>query len=303
MKTIVVLGANGNLGCRLVHHLRSHDVRIRCLLRTKSDDRSLSELSAKNMSILKIDFRSDRELNHALEGADVVVSTLAGLDDAFSLQLRVMQAAAKLGIPRFIPSDFAIDFLKIPPNSNRNLEFRKRFFTEAEKVAIKKTSILCGAFMDMLTRQAPFILFNLKRVLCWGNPDQLMDFTTVDNVAAYTAFAAVDDKEAPRFLRISGQEISANGLAGTMSRLTGKPFRILKPGNLWLFGNIIKLTKAFSREEQTLYPAWQGMQYMHNMYEGSAKFSCLDNERYPLKWDGVIDVLKKMGASAPESNS
>jgi nucleoside-diphosphate-sugar epimerase len=303
MKIIVVLGANGNLGSRIVHYLKSQDVQIRCLLRTKSDDRCLSEHSAANTSILKIDFQSDTELNQALEGADAVISTLAGLDDVFSLQLRVMQAAAKLRIPRFIPSDFAIDFLKIPPNSNRNLEFRRRFYIEAEKVAIKKTSILCGAFMDMLTGQAPFLLFNLRRVLCWGDPDQLMDFTTVDNVAAYTAFAAVDDKETPRFLRISGEEISANGLAGNMSRLTGKPFRILKPGNLWLFGNIIKLTKAFSKEERTLYPAWQGMQYMHNMYEGGAKFSQLDNERYPVKWDKVNDVLKKMGTSVTKSSS
>ena len=239
MKTVVVLGANGNLGRRLVHHLISHGAFVQCLLRPTSDDQKLRDISETNLSILKTDFRSDVDLENALRGADVVVSTLAGLDDVFKLQLRIMQAASKVGVQRFIPSDFAIDFLKIPSNSNRNLEFRQRFYLEAEKIPIKKTSILCGAFMDMLSGQAPFILFNLQRVLCWGSPDQLMDFTTIDNVAEYTAYAALDNNETSRFFRIAGEEISAVGLARAMTILTGKKFRILKPGNLWMFEQLI----------------------------------------------------------------
>ena len=295
MKTVVVLGANGNLGRRLVHHLISHGAFVQCLLRPTSDDQKLRDISETNLSILKTDFRSDVDLENALRGADVVVSTLAGLDDVFKLQLRIMQAASKVGVQRFIPSDFAIDFLKIPSNSNRNLEFRQRFYLEAEKIPIKKTSILCGAFMDMLSGQAPFILFNLQRVLCWGSPDQLMDFTTIDNVAEYTAYAALDNNETSRFFRIAGEEISAVGLARAMTILTGKKFRILKPGNLWMFEQLIKLTKAFAGKDEVLYPPWQGMQYMHNMYEGSAKFSVLDNDRYPVKWYKVSDVLRKRG--------
>jgi hypothetical protein len=39
----------------------------------------------------------------------------------------------------------------------------------------------------MLTGQMPLILFKLKRVLYWGDADQRMDFTTMDDTAAFTA--------------------------------------------------------------------------------------------------------------------
>jgi nucleoside-diphosphate-sugar epimerase len=46
------------------------------------------------------------------------------------------------------------------------------------------------------------ILFKLKRVLYWGNADQRMDFTTIDDTAAFTASAALDPST-PRFLRLN----------------------------------------------------------------------------------------------------
>lgn len=43
-----------------------------------------------------------------------------------------------------------------------------------------------------------------------------------------------------------------------------------------------------------LYPAWQGMQYLHNMLSGKAKLEPLDNDRYPeIKWTSVYEVLSK----------
>ena len=68
---------------------------------------------------------------------------------------------------------------------------------------IRVTSILNGAFMDMLGAEMPLIQRRLRRVLYWGSADQPLDFTTKDDVAAYTAAAALDDTT-PRILRIAG---------------------------------------------------------------------------------------------------
>ena len=48
---------------------------------------------------------------------------------------------------------------------------------------IKVTSVLNGAFTDMLTGVAPYILFPIKKVLCWGDKNQKMDWTTIDDTA------------------------------------------------------------------------------------------------------------------------
>jgi hypothetical protein len=75
------------------------------------------------------------------------------------------------------------------------------------------------------------VFFKLHRVLYWGNtPDQLIDFTTMDDMAAFTAEAALD-REASPVLRIAGEQISAAGLAYVASRLVGKPFPLLHGGS------------------------------------------------------------------------
>jgi hypothetical protein len=43
------------------------------------------------------------------------------------------------------------------------------------------------------------ILFKQKWILCWGNANQILEFTTTENVAEFTAAAAVDENT-PRYL-------------------------------------------------------------------------------------------------------
>jgi hypothetical protein len=57
---------------------------------------------------------------------------------------------------------------------------------------------------------------------------------------------------------------------------------------------MIKLTQFFSPSKNELYPAWQGMQYMHNMLDARSIVNPLDNDRYDtMKWTNVKDVLKE----------
>lgn len=42
-----------------------------------------------------------------------------------------------------------------------------------------------------------------------------------------------------------------------------------------------------------VFPPWQGMQYLHNMFSGLPKLAPLDNTRYPeIRWTPVREVLK-----------
>jgi len=196
-------------------------------------------------------------------------------------------------VPRFIPSDFAADYRAIPDGENRNLNLREEFrkILDQEK-NIQATSILNGAFMDMLTGAAPFILFSIRRILCWGSKEQLMDWTTIDDTAKYTAYAALDDST-PRYLQIAGSELSANMLAEIMTELTGKTYSVLRPGGLGLFQFMINMTKLTTPDKGKTYPAWQGMQYMHTIYKGDCKFKHLDNDRYPMEFTSAKELLQK----------
>ena len=202
------------------------------------------------------------------------------------------------GVPRFIPSDYSIDFTKFPPGENRNLDLRREFHQRLDRASISATTIFNGAFANMLTGQMPLILFKLRRVLYWGDADQRMDFTTIDDTAAFTARAALD-QSTPRFLRIAGDELSARELATVVSEVSGERFRLFRPGGLGTFCTLIKVAHRVAPREQELYPAWQGMQYTCNMLDGRAKLEPLDNDRYPgMRWTTVRDVLSEYLASS-----
>jgi hypothetical protein len=63
---------------------------------------------------------------------------------------------------------------------------------------------------------------------------------------------------------------------------------------------MIKLTKLLSPGKDKIYPPWQGMQYMHNMYAGKCKFAEINNDHYPLKFTSAKELLSKFLAGEIE---
>jgi hypothetical protein len=146
-------------------------------------------------------------------------------------------------------------------------------------------------FTHLLTGEAPVVLFEVRRVLYWADADQLLDFTTMDDSAAFTAAAALDSST-PRFLRIAGDQVSARGLADVASQVTNEKFKLLRARSLRRYERLIKLMRFVSPQPVAVYPPWQGMQYMRDMYSGRAKLQPLDNDRYPgMRWTTVRDAL------------
>jgi hypothetical protein len=124
-----------------------------------------------------------------------------------------------------------------------------------------------------------------------------MDFTTMDNTAAFTASAALDPST-PRILRIAGDQVSARELTAVVSEVTGEKFRLFRAGGLGMLRTLIKVARTVAPGEKEIFPAWQGMQYMRNMFDGRAKLEPLDNDRYPsLHWTTVRGVLSARQAS------
>jgi nucleoside-diphosphate-sugar epimerase len=293
---VILAGATGALGRRIANSLLESGATVRAIVRSATVPDKIDHLRARGAEIVEVDFRRSADLAQACSGGDCVVSALSGLSDVIvDTQTRLVEAAIKAGVPRFIPSDFAIDFTKLTPGANRNLDLRREFLEHLEGMPVTATSILCGMFTELLSGQAPLILFPLKRVVYWEDADQPLDFTTVDNAAAFTAAAALDPST-PRFLRIAGDQQSARGLKEVASEVTGEEFRLLRAGGLRRLRNLTRVTRSIMGtlrlDRREVYPPWQGMQYLHDMFSGRGKLEPLDNDRYPnLPWTTVRDVL------------
>ena len=296
---VALAGATGDLGSRVAAELVALGAPVRALVRPGTAADKQARLADLGVAVVEVDYADRAALRAAVEGASVVVSALSGLRPVIvDTQTQLLAAAEDAGVPRFMPSDFAIDFTRLPEGSNRNLDLRREFQRVADASPLRVTSILNGAFTDMLTGVAPFILFGPRKILCWGDPAQRMDWTTIADTARYTARAALDP-DTPRWLRIAGDQISARDLAATMTELTGKKHGIFRPGGPGLLGVLVTLTKTFTPASDALYPPWQGMQYMRDMYSGLPKFAAVDNGRYPMVWTSARDVLARHLAAKP----
>lgn len=290
---IIVAGATGDLGGRIVRELAGLAAPVAALVRTESSARHLEGMASQ---VRYADFDDVDSIARALNGVHCVVSALSGLEPVIlGAQGRLLDAAVKAGVPRFIPSDYAIDFRQVPQGSNRNLNLRSAFLQRAESSGLRLTSVLNGAFMDMLTGTIPIVQHSIRRVIYWGSADQPMDFTTIADTARFTAHAAMDP-DTPRWLRISGARVTVRDIAAATSRVRGRSYGILPVGTLGTLGLTIRLARLFAPgTPDDLYPAWQGMQYLRNLLAGEGLLATpLDNERYPsMTWTSLEAVLRQ----------
>lgn len=303
MKNIIaVAGATGNLGSQICQALVAKGAEVRAIVRPESDPEKIQQLERLGVWVLKVNMLSVEEISRALWGASCVVSALAGLRDVIiDAQKIVLDAAVAAGIPRFIPSDYSLDFTNFLPGENRNLDLRREFHTYLDAQPIAATTIFNGAFAELLTDQMPLILFKQKWILYWGNADHRLGFTTIPNTAEFTANAALDPTT-PRFLNVAGDQVSPRELKTIVSDVTGEKFSLFRAGGLGLLSVLIKIARTVAPGKNDLYPAWQGMQYMRNMGDKRATLTKTDNKRYPnMHWTSVKELLAAHQAHSTKS--
>jgi len=290
--TVLVAGATGDLGRRIVREFLGLDARVRVLTRPGSSAADDLFGGDERVEVAAAAYSDHAALTAALAGADVVVSAVSGTRPVIvDAQRALLRAAVAAGVPRFVPSDYSADYRRISPGSNRNFELRRELAAEVDAAPVRATSVLNGMFAELLLDEAPMILFGRRRVLFWSSADQVLDFTTKDDVARATALTALDD-DAPRVVEIAGSSISARDLAQTLSELTGTPFRLQWAGTTRTLSAMAAVGRRLSRGPEETFPAWQGMQYFVSMFSGEAQLRHVDNERFgPHDWTTVRDVL------------
>ena len=290
--TIALAGAGGDLGGRIAAALVSRGATVRALVRPGLDPGQLRAVAATEAATVEADPADVHALAQACAGAACVVSALNGVRPVMiDRQSALLEAAVRAGVPRFIPSDYSADFTTARPGDNRNFDLRREFMAIADRAPIRVTSILNGAFMDMLGREMPIIRRSIHRVLYWHDADQPLDFTTKDDTAAYVGEAAMDPTT-PRILRIAGDTETAHDIAGAMTLTTGETYRTQWAGSLGMLGAMIALTKLIAPQPDAAFPPWQGMQYMRDQFSGRARLERLDNGRYPeLRWTSIARLF------------
>jgi nucleoside-diphosphate-sugar epimerase len=271
---IVVAGASGNLGGRIA-----------------------KALTARGAEVIAVG-RQSTNLEAACAGARCVVSAVQGLSDAIvDFQGRLAEAALSAGVKRFIPSDYSTDFLPLEKGLNRNFDLRRELHEKLAGKATALTSIYCGAFAEILGYGTPVLDRAKKVVGYFEDPEHTLDYTTMDDAAAFTAAAAMDS-ETPRALHCASFQVTPKELAEAASEAWGAPFSLVKLGTLAdLKEKNAAMRASYPQGENETFPLWQRMQYTYCMF--ATHHGAIENDRYPdLKWTTVRDFLERLGPQA-----
>ncbi|MGX7687822.1 NmrA family NAD(P)-binding protein [Flectobacillus roseus] len=291
--TIVIAGATGNLGKRISNELIKRGADVRAIVRQSTDPEKIKSLQKIGVKVFEIDMNDIDAIAKVCEDVNCVVSALAGLGSVIiDLQKRILDGAIKAGVPRFIPSDFCTDYNQLIPGENRNFDLRREFKKYIDTQRIQATSIFNGCFADILMYNTPILNLKDKSIGYWGDKaDWKLDFTTMDNTAAFTAEVALDHT-APRDLQIAGFQVSPKMILADVKALSNQEFKIYQISNIEDFAIYIKRQRAENPAgENELYAKFQQGQYMYSMF--TTQHTNLANNRYNgLSWTSSKDYLK-----------
>jgi len=296
-----VAGGTGALGQLIIDALLLRGASVRAVVRPSTDPARVAGLARRGVDVRSADLTDAVALTAACAGVGCVVSALAGLHEVIvEGQTALLAAAVAAGVPRFIPSDFCSDYTQQPAGLNRNFDLRREFRARLDAAPIAATSILNGAFAEILTYGTPLLDFEQQQVGYWEDADWKIDFASMADTAAFTAAAALD-AAAPRWLRIAGFQHSPRELAVVASAAGRGPFEVVRLGSRQDLAQAIAQARAANPAgEHELYANWQQMQYMLSMF--SVQNQPLDNARYPgLAWVNAYTTLAPAASAEPAS--
>ena len=294
---VLVVGLTGMMGAKITSALLDRGANVRATIRPGGYEGAKAKLvqsfRERGVKTVEANINQPDTLSVAVDGIAVIVSAVQGLREAVvDGQGHLLHAAEKAGVARMIPSDYSIDFFKAD-HENRNLDLRREFNEILDKAGVRGTSVLNGAFAEILTMGFPLLNLKAGTFDVWGDGAQEMDFTTTDDAARYIAETAVDSN-APRIVRFAGDSVSSNELLALFEQWLGKKLRRVERGSIDdLAAEIAKQQQENPGKPDDAFPLWQALQYVHNMAGGSAKLDPLDNARYPqVKPKTIREVLQ-----------
>jgi uncharacterized protein YbjT (DUF2867 family) len=230
---ILVVGATGDLGGRVVRQLRERGDRVRALVRVRSD---LSDLREIGTEVVHGDLRDASSLRDACAGAETVIATataigrrLAGESSASIHAIdqvgmgSLVDAAGASGVERFVYVSYAgADVAMGSP-----LERAKLATEEALRASpMRRIIVRPDAYQEI--HFSPVARFDIAagKASIFGKGDTKRRWVATDDVAALIA-AAAGEADPPEILEFGGPEaISRNEAVAIAQEASGRAIKV-----------------------------------------------------------------------------
>ena len=302
-QTVLVAGATGTLGSRITHYLLAEpNTIIRMLLRPGAlkdvaNDSLLTPLLDRGAELITAHLADRGSLRHATMGVDVIVSALQGRAEVITDgQIALLQAARQTGVRRFVPSDFAVDFFKAPRGELEQFDMRRRADAVVEHSGLEFVHVLNGVFMDFFLGPNPMFDLQTGIVRTWGVGDEPFEATSIEDVARYTAKAALDRDLPNGKFAVAGAIVSFDHVAEALARLVGCAYHRERLGSIADLKTHLEILRADGTQQRLL----RMHTYQLYLLTGQTSLENLQNDRYPdIKPESFAAFLhRKLGIAA-----
>ena len=292
-QTILLVGATGMLGGRIVHYLLEHpEARVRLLVRgITGKKQALDTLQQRVPKLIEGDLTDAVSLDRATQGVDVIVSAVQGGPDVIiDGQVALAEAGKRNGVQRILPSDFGLDLFKATPGEHAAFDWRRTADDRIAAIGLEQVNILQGGFMELFMPGMGAIDLEKGTVGFFGDGNRPIDVTSVEDTARMTARVALDRTVPAGKFAFAGDHVSFRQAGEIVAARTG---RALKPVS---FGSEADLRGAMAAAD----PQKRVMlAYLLYMLTGQAALTDLQNDRYPdLKLGGFADFTAQKLAAA-----
>lgn len=195
MSTVVgIAGLTGKFAQCVVRELQAHpNVTIKGFCRSPQK-LPLAVLERYNIQVIQGEFDDEAAVQEFVRGTDVVICCYFGDSDIMNRGQKILiDACVKEDVLRYFPSDFAVDYTKIPAGELFPKESAKIVMKYLAGKKVAGVHVLVGGLIETFWSEY-FRIFdaNTQTITYWGTGDEKWDLTTYDTVAAYTAALAVN---------------------------------------------------------------------------------------------------------------
>ncbi len=225
---VLVVGATGSLGGRVVDELLERGKSVRALVRPQSD---ASRLERQGVAIARGDMLHLDSLTAAMDGADAVITTAAGytrggknahdIDTVGNANLA--EAAHRAGIRKFIlTSILTSDQTPDVPH----FWHKKLAEDRLEQLGVPFVALRPGAFVDQIASAAGNAL-DKKRVFWIGKTAVPLTFVHTADLAAYLAAAVDVETDLGERIDIGwDRPVSIRDVAGQLGAVAGTTVKV-----------------------------------------------------------------------------
>ncbi|KAI1088088.1 nmrA-like family protein [Rostrohypoxylon terebratum] len=288
--TVGIAGITGKFARELASILlKSPNVTVKGYCR---DPAKVPQSLASRVSLVKGDAYDEPALRSFGAGCDVVVCCYLGDPKLmFEGQKILIDACAAEGVPRYVASDWCLDYTKLKPGElfAKDPMIKVKAYLDAQD-KVKGVHILVGMFSEgffashFLNYDAATMTFKY-----WGTGDEVWEGTTYLNAAEYTAAVCLD-KNAVGVIRLVGGRSTFKEIAASFERVYGVKPKVERQGS---HDNLLKLMTGQREKDPRNIFSYLFLYYHYFMVKGLSYCGPqLDNDKYPqvkpVTWEDYL---------------